>query len=194
MIKKILIIIPLILISACQAQSNKTPEGLATSQSERDASASARLEGPEQKFAAENFGWNASIPENWQGYLQTSTVKGGKDYIIVANYDPDKIKKKPDDYHEIKVERLEAGEDETIKFITDNLLEGKNIEARKLLFTKEYQGNRTEYSDAKGATGLMTMFRQANKIWVLTYSEVGELDGQSKWVYQRLIETFKITG
>lgn len=193
MIKKILVIIPLLILTACQAQSADPPSGSANPSGENESSVSAKLDGPEQDFVANGFGWKAKIPESWQGYSQTSSVKGGNDYIIVANYDPSEVKKKPDDYHEVSVERLEAGEDESVNTITDSLLEDKNIDARKLLFTKEYQGNRIEFSDAKGGKGLMTMFKQANKIWVLTYKEEGELDGQTKWVYQRMIETFTIT-
>ena len=192
-IRKIFVVTSLIFLVACQSQVDKNQTNQQGSSEQNESSSSAEFTGPEKDFVASSFGWKASIPKNWEGYTQKSLVKNGNDFIVVSNYDPSANKKKPDDYHEIKIERLEAGEEELISTITDGLLEGKSIDARKLLFTKEYQGTRIEFSEIKGGKGLMTIFRQGSKIWVLTYVEPEILDGQTKWVYQRLIETFKIT-
>ncbi len=190
MIKKTLLLIPLIFIAACQSSGVKNDQNEQGS-SQVEATSAAQLAGPLKDFASKEYGWSASIPETWDGYNTTDDDENS--YVLVANYDPESIKKKPDDYHEIKIEKLSAGEEESVTTITDQLLEDKNIDARKLLFTKEYQGTRIEFSDAKGAKGLMTIFRRDHEVWILIYSELTELDGQTKWVYQRIIETFKIS-
>ena len=156
-----------------------------------ESTSSADLVGPQKDYVSNTFNWSASIPSTWGAY--EDTTEDGTSFVLLANYDPAELKKKPDDYHEIKVERLSAGEEESITTITGDLLADKTVDARKLLFTKEYQGTRIEFGDAKGAKGLMTIFRQGDQAWVLTYAEAGELDGQIKWIYQRIIETFKIT-
>lgn len=190
MIKKTILLIPLIFVTACQSTGVSNDQNKSGS-SQVEATSASQLAGPIKDFVSEEYGWSASIPETWDGY--DTDDDEGNSYVLVANYDPESVKKKPDDYHEIKIEKLSASEEESVTTITDQLLEDKNIDARKLLFTKDYQGTRIEFSDAKGVKGLMTIFRREHEVWVLTYSELAELDGQTKWVYQRIIETFKIS-
>lgn len=181
----------LVLFAGCQAGKGVESRNSGGQSSQVESTSSADLVGPQKDYSSNTFNWSASIPNTWEGYPETDD--DGASFVILANYDPTELKKRPDDYHEIKVERLSAGEEESIATITGDLLAEKTVDARKLLFTKEYQGTRIEFSDAKGAKGLMTIFRQGDQAWVLTYTEPGELDGQIKWVYQRMIETFRIT-
>ena len=145
MIKKTILLIPLVFIAACQSSGVKNDQNEQRNP-QVEATSAAQLTGPLKDFASEEYGWSASIPETWDGYNITDDDENS--YVLVANYDPETLKKKPDDYHEIKIEKLSAGEEESVTTITDQLLEDKNIDARKLLFTKEYQGTRIEFSDA----------------------------------------------
>lgn len=191
------LILPIFAISACQSGrvdvgTQGSSDGNSSTNS-TESSEAARV-GPETEFDASNFGWKAMIPQSWQGYEQVDETDKTSSYVVVSNYEKSaSLKaKKEDDYREIIVKKIEKSEDESMTSVIDSLLEDKKITARKLLFTKDYQGNRIEFEDSKSNKGLMTTFRKDNNVWVLTYAEVGELDGQTLWVYQRLVETFTI--
>ena len=66
MIKKTLLLMPLIFITACQSSGVKNEQN-ETENPQVEATSAAQLTGPLKDFASEEYGWSASIPETWDG-------------------------------------------------------------------------------------------------------------------------------